>query len=376
MLRITKAKILNQDLFRRAAMIGVVSAGLSVAACATDGDSAPTPTPSGTPTPTPTPTPTGTPTPTPTSVGVVGAVSLPTEGVNTAAPIASATNSFVTRPTTGSTDFPLIQASQTTSYDATTGFVSAIQADSATDSGGATITVNWASDPNDSTVDFTLGNSALGVSKLDMGAYPTDGTGVRTATLTDGRTVQLYVDNTWTNAGASSTLSYLVYGYWDILNTSGEVTNGSPFVTGFQTAASAIPTTGSATYTGFVNGTVTVPSTTGVTSAALSGDASMTANFATGAITGGSSNIMATPVGGTAAAWNSLTFSGSITSGVNSFQGTTATSTAPGGTYSLKATASGYFAGKFYGTNADELGAIWNISDGTGAATGVLIGKK
>jgi hypothetical protein len=373
MLRITKAHILNQDLFRRAAMIGVVSAGLSVAACATDGDSAPTPTP----TDTPTPTPTDTPTPTPTGVGVVGSVSLPTEGLTTTvAPIASATNSFVTRPTTGSTDFPLIQASQVTAYDATTGYVTSVQADGATDSGGATIAVNWAADPNNSTVDLTLGNSALGVTNVDMGIYPTDGTGVRTATLPNGNTVQLYVDNTWTNAGNSSTLSYLVYGYWDILNTSGQLINGSPFVTGFETAASAIPTTGSATYTGFVNGTVTVPSTTGVTSASLSGDATMTANFASGAITGGSSNITATPTGGAAAAWNSLTFNGSITSGVNEFKGTTGTSSAPAGTYSLKSTASGYFAGKFYGTNVDELGAVWNLSDGTGAATGVLIGKK
>jgi hypothetical protein len=65
-----------------------------------------------------------------------------------------------------------------------------------------------------------------------------------------------------------------------------------------------------------------------------------------------------------------------MTGGVNAFHGSTTTTNAPGNAYSLKSTATGYFAGKFYGTNADELGAVWNIADGTGAATGVLVGKK
>jgi hypothetical protein len=372
MLRITKAHILNQDLFRRAAMIGVVSAGLSVAACATDGSSAPTPTPTGTPTPTPTGTPT--PTPTPTAVGVVGGATQPTEGANTGnpGPLASATSSFVNRPTSGESDFPLIQASRTTAYDPTTGYVTVNQSDGPTDSGGAIISVTWDPTANNSKVYFTLGNSALGVTKVDMGYLDTtDSSLTRSVTLADGRTLQLDVENSWANGSNTGSLSYLVYGYWDIENTGGQITNGSPFVTGFETPGSAIPTTGTATYNGYVTGTVTVPSTTGVASSTLTGNATMTANFGSGAITGSTSGMMAG-----SDAWNNLTFNGKMTGGgINSFSGATTASSATG-TYSLKSTATGYFAGKFYGTNADELGAIWTISDGTGAATGVLVGKK
>jgi hypothetical protein len=375
MLRITKAQILNRDLFRRAAMIGVVSAGLTVAACATDGDNAPTPTP----TDTPTPTPTGTPTPTPTAVGVVGGATQPTEGANTntPGPLASKTASFVDRPTSGESDFPLLQASRVTTYDATTGYVTANQGDGPTDSGGAIIAVTWDPSADNSKVYFTLGNSALGVTKVDMGYLNTvDMSTLRSVSLPDGRTLQLDVENAWNDGSGSATgtgtLSYLVYGYWDIENTAGQVTNGSQFVTGFETPGSAIPTTGSATYTGLVNGSVTVPNNTGVTSAALTGNASMTANFATGAITGATSNMKAG-----SDAWNELTFNGKMTGGgINSFSGATTASSAPTGTYSLKSTAAGYFAGKFYGAEAEELGAVWTLSDGTGAATGVLVGKK
>ena len=92
---------------------------------------------------------------------------------------------------------------------------------------------------------------------------------------------------------------------------------------------------------------------------------------------GGSTDIVATPGNGSATeAWNSLSFNGNIASGMNSFTGTTTSADAPGHTYSLSGTANGYLAGKFYGTTAQELGAIWNLSDGTGAATGVLVGTK
>jgi hypothetical protein len=364
-----KAMILNQDLLRRAAMIAVVSAGLAIAGCATTGDSTPTPTPTDTasPTPTPTDTATPTPTPTPTATSTIGAVS-PPQGASTAGPEASASNTFNPRPTSGTTTFPLIMASQTTAYGDTV----TIASDPTTDNAGAQITVDWAN----KTYSFSLGNSALGVSNVALGGYQE--TGERNVTLSDGRVLTVYADARVdpTQDINSATLSYLVYGYWSLANTAGQVTNASPFVIGFETPGSAVPTSGSATYNGFVSGVVTLPDGYSTKSASLFGTATVTADFASGALAGDSTNVMATPTGGTAEAWNSLSFNGNIASGMNSFTGTTTATDGPGNTYSLANGASGYLAGKFYGTTAQELGAIWNLSDGTGAATGVLTGTK
>ena len=365
-----KAMILNQDLFRRAAMISVVSAGLAIAGCATTSGNTPTPTPTGTATPTPTPTstPTPTPTPTPTATSTISAVS-PPQGAGTAGPLASATNTFDPRPTSGTTTFPLIMASQAVAY----GTTETVTSDPTTDNAGAQITVDWAA----KTYTFTLGNSALGITNVQMGGYQQ--TGQRTVTLSDGRVLTVYADARVdpTADVNSATLSYLVYGYWSLSNTSGQVTNSSPFVIGFETPGSAMPTSGSATYKGFVSGAVVLPDGYVTKTASLYGTATVTANFASGALTGGSSDIVATPGDGSATeAWNSLSFNGNIASGMNSFTGTTTSADAPGHTYSLSGTANGYLAGKFYGTTAQELGAIWNLSDGTGAATGVLVGTK
>ena len=64
--------------------------------------------------------------------------------------------------------------------------------------------------------------------------------------------------------------------------------------------------------------------------------------------------------------------------GTNSFSGSTGAATAPAGTYTLKGTANGHIDGAFYGPNANELGAVWTLSngDGTGAAIGVVGGTK
>ena len=147
-----------------------------------------------------------------------------------------------------------------------------------------------------------------------------------------------------------------------------------------------MPTSGTATFDGFVVGNVTLPDGQDIKTASLLGDASMTVDFGSGAITGAAPNITATPLGtvvlnsppvpGPAEAWNGLAFSGTMTSGINGFSGTTDVSSAPGNAYSLSGAADGYFSGLFYGPNASELGAVWNIADGVGAASGVLVGKQ
>jgi hypothetical protein len=68
--------------------------------------------------------------------------------------------------------------------------------------------------------------------------------------------------------------------------------------------------------------------------------------------------------------------SGTISSNV--FSGQTAANSAPGNSLSLKATAVGAITGGFYGPAADNVGAVWTLSngDGTGAAAGALGAAK
>jgi len=120
------------------------------------------------------------------------------------------------------------------------------------------------------------------------------------------------------------------------------------------------------------------------TSAGLSdieGDGSLTANFATGAIKGSFTNMTATPVsGGATIPWNSVAFSGSISTTVdngistgNIFTGTAAVTTAPGNAASLAASGTGVIGGSFYGPKANEVGLSWYLQDANGSfAVGIF----
>ncbi len=140
-----------------------------------------------------------------------------------------------------------------------------------------------------------------------------------------------------------------------------------------------IPTSGTATYsqTGGVGGTTFAPSGNGVVAATVSGDANLTANFATGAVTGSFTNMSAYNTG-TFTPWNDVSVNASIAAGTNQFSGSTATTSAPGGNFALKGNAAGHINGSFYGPNANELGAVWTLSngDGTGSAIGVIGARK
>lgn len=260
------------------------------------------------------------------------------------------------------------------------------RSDSVTEAGGGTVFVDYPADPaGQVTVRLTLGNTALGITNVTMRpAASEDGF---EATLPDGRTVSLQLDLVNQHTGANEAeFNWVTYGGWAIRNTANAPTNVSPVVLGVETADAAIPTSGSATFTGFVRGTVTIADGTNLRTATLLGDATITANFANGTLAGGAPSIMATPLGnlpiapgtvpGTPQAWNGLTFAGTFTTGVNGFTGTTSPSTAPGNSYSLASVATGFLAGRFYGPNAEEIGAVWNLADGQGVAQGTLVGGR
>jgi hypothetical protein len=62
--------------------------------------------------------------------------------------------------------------------------------------------------------------------------------------------------------------------------------------------------------------------------------------------------------------------------GTNRFRGATAVASTPSGLFTLSGTATGSITGAFYGPTAQNLGAIWTLSDGTTSAIGgVLAGR-
>jgi hypothetical protein len=140
-----------------------------------------------------------------------------------------------------------------------------------------------------------------------------------------------------------------------------------------------MPTTGTATYsqTGGVGGTTFAPSANGVVAATVSGDANLTANFGTGVVTGNFTNMSAYN-SGAFTPWNNVSVNASISAGSNLISGSTAATSAPSGNFALKGNASGHINGGFYGPNANELGAVWTLSngDGTGSAIGVVGARR
>jgi hypothetical protein len=171
-------------------------------------------------------------------------------------------------------------------------------------------------------------------------------------------------------------LSYTEFGAWSsVVGATGSQTSTGLFSYGFETPAGAMPATGTATYalTGGVGGTAFARSGSNLVEATVSGDASLTANFGTGAVSGNFTNMSAYS-SGAFTPWNNVSVSANIAGSSNRFSGSTASASAPVGAFALKSTATGHIDGGFYGPNANELGAIWTLSngDGTGSAIGVV----
>lgn len=176
-------------------------------------------------------------------------------------------------------------------------------------------------------------------------------------------------------------LSYVSLGLWSH-------TDGGPFqlpqsltafAIGWETPAAALPTSGTATYsgTGSVRGVAFVPDGARVGTAQLAGDGSLNVNFSSGAISGALTNMTAND-GRTTTPWNDVSVNASVATGTNRFSGSTQVSSPPAGGYALKGSATGSISGALYGPNAENLGAVWTLSngDGTGSAIGVVGATK
>ncbi len=83
---------------------------------------------------------------------------------------------------------------------------------------------------------------------------------------------------------------------------------------------------------------------------------------------------LSVPSIGLNAQWD-VSVAASIAAGTNKFNGSTAVTSAPPGPFSLNASASGSINGAFYGPAAQNLGAIWTLSDGTTSAIGGVVAR-
>jgi hypothetical protein len=168
---------------------------------------------------------------------------------------------------------------------------------------------------------------------------------------------------------------YVAYGHWEYFNSNSGFPGGGNegfYVLGYQTPINAMPTSGSATYLGKTNGSTFSPSGPGQ-GLFISGDASVTVNFGTNAVSGSLTNMTVVAPGGNQP-WNDVSLSGALTGAT--FSGTTAATSAGGGNLSLKASATGTMSGAVFGPAAQNVGAVWTLFDGTSAAAGSLGAKQ
>jgi hypothetical protein len=214
------------------------------------------------------------------------------------------------------------------------------------------------------------------------------------------RTLQLVVPSVNVNAtivqsnadlnpdeGVTVNLSYVALGTWgtgtDLRRawTAPEWQKDiTQFVFGYETPAAAMPTSGAATFTGSAYANVFRPDTT-VSADIIIGGASFAVDFSSGNISGVLSNwqhAASFSAGGNPnfLPWNDVSIKASIAGGTSHFSGTTSVTSNPSTPISLDGSAKGHIVGGFYGPGAEEIGAVWSLSDGTSSALGGVMGSR
>ncbi len=341
-------------LHRTLVMVSVIAMAINLAACGGGG----TPT-SLVSAPVPPPAPAPAPVPPAASIGAPAIAAVPNAALFPQASVGGPT--FAAHPTTV---FPLLQTVVTVSS-------AGLVADTATISAGATLAFD--SDRLDSTM--TIGNPAVGISSPSALVPAEWGPPLRNFSEEFwGQTGQKRAAIGFTNA-ARDNLTWTTYGYWvviDLTDPDNRPRTSADFVIGFETPSSAIPRSGTAIYTGVAQGQV-VRAGSPTYVPVLSGDARLTADFAIGSVDGNLTHMFTTDVDGNKLPWNSVSLHAAFAAGTSSFVGTTAITLSPSA--SLAGSATGTIAGKFFGPAAQELGAVWTLSDGTSAATGTIGAK-
>jgi hypothetical protein len=171
-------------------------------------------------------------------------------------------------------------------------------------------------------------------------------------------------------------LSYVATAGWGLVNPAPtNPPSTGVYVFGFETPQAAMPTSGTAVFSGQNLVSANVYKTVGTEiqgADPIEGNASISANFGSGAVTGSFTN-MQTIYSKQPQPWNDVTLNANIATGTNRFSGTTAAASAPGTPMSLSGSATGSINGAFYGPAAQNLGAVWTLSDGKGSAIGTVV---
>lgn len=178
-----------------------------------------------------------------------------------------------------------------------------------------------------------------------------------------------------TGDGLTWGFSYVLLGEW-ALPTWGGNKSGAAFVFGYETPAAAMASTGTATFSGMATATVSKPVGGTVKAASVWGGATLSVDFASGKLMGAFTNMQQPNGSGGVQPWNDVSVSANIASGTNRFSGSTAATSNPKTTFSLSSSATGDIDGAFFGPSAENLGAVWSLSDGTGSALGVVGGSR
>ena len=177
---------------------------------------------------------------------------------------------------------------------------------------------------------------------------------------------------------APSGLEYSNFGFWVM-----EPAQVAPFVvtvgifgSGGAAPTATMPASGTATYTGLVTGIS--HNSSNHTPYILSGNLSMTANFApTNTITGSMTGMTATNAFTDAAAgsFNNVALSAGVISG-NGFSGTATAGAAGTSSASITAGTVGGFIGHFYGPSANEVTGLWGMGNGSVQVRGAFGAKQ
>lgn len=187
--------------------------------------------------------------------------------------------------------------------------------------------------------------------------------------------------------GVTVNLSYVALGTWGT-GTSERRPWEAPawqkditqFAFGYETPSAAMPTGGTATFIGSAYANVFTSDST-IIAAIILGGASFSVNFSSGNIGGVLNNWQQASFTSPTAnpsflPWNDISINASIAAGTSRFSGTTAVTSNPGTTSSLSSSATGHIVGGFYGPGAEEIGAVWSLSDGTSSALGGVMGAR
>ena len=177
-------------------------------------------------------------------------------------------------------------------------------------------------------------------------------------------------------------LSYVSAGTWlDDADGIRPLISTGKFLFGYETPLSAMPATGTSSFAGVATGTVYKNIGSTVLETSVDGSANILVNFSSGQVTGKLTQMQQwdgqkTTGTKTFLPWNDVSITAGIANGTSRFSGSTSATSAPGTTFSLAGSATGHVDGALYGPTAQNIGAIWSLSDGTASAIGALTAKQ